>query len=532
MNRQTIIACDLFCGAGGGSSAFVAACDELGFDFDLTAINHWDAAIETHSANHPNVRHLCENLECVWPREVVKGGKLHFALFAPECTSHSNAGGGRAKNEQSRATAWHVVRWCEELDIENVLVENVREFLDWGPLYPDDHPDEALRGKPVPELKATYYRDWLQSLKKRGYKCEHRILNAAFFGAATSRERYFLQAKKIRPGKRPRITWPEPTHEERENLWGKPIFRAAREIIDWDVPGESIYARKRPLSEKTMRRILAGLRKFSGLPFIVPNFGEAQGQAPRTHNLQEPLPTITSRGAGNLIQPFLLVYRGDADGRSIDRPLNTVTTTGKHAALIEPEFVSLESFVLGQQSCAAPRSTNEPLPTIATAGAISLLQPFLLKYHGQRREGEDAGSRLYSLAEPLRTIDTSNRFALCEPFIVVYNGTSNASSIQEPLPTVTTKDRFALIDPCMIDVLAIDKGQVVGVLDIRFRMLLSRELSAAMGFPGSYQFAGNDTQVKKQIGNAIEFHVARALIREMLQGYVPKTERKTKRKTQ
>lgn len=545
--KETLFCGDFFCGSGGGTTGMIQAADELGLNLDVLAINHWPTAIETHEMNHANVRHLCENLDCVWPREVVTGGKLHLALFAPECTSHSRASGGRPKSDQSRATAWHVVRWAEELDIENILVENVREFVDWGPLYPSDYHIEKLRDRPISEKKGDYFRDWITSLRKRGYRVEYQILNAAYFGATTSRTRFFLQAKKIRDGKRPRITWPEPTHDTAENMFGKPRFRAAREIIDWELEGKSIYNRPKPLAENTMRRIYAGLQKFSGLPFLI---GQQSCAAPRDVN--EPAPTVATAGAISLIEPFLVVFRQHRDGASLDEPLSTITTTGKHHGLCEPFLVPVT------HSSAKSRGIDlkVPFPTITTAkgGEFALATPFLVKYHGSHAGRVDGDNRACSIDEPIRTLDTQPRFALCEPFVlppegihrgnvarsmevpmqtltqrgggsliepflVPYYGNSGPASVDEPLDTVTTRDKFALVAPEMIEFYGIDKGDIVGVLDIRFRMLQPHELSRAMGFPEDYQFAGTKEQKTKQIGNAIEVNMARALCREMLKGY-------------
>lgn len=540
-----IIVADFFCGSGGGTEGIIQALKGLGLESDILAINHWPTAIETNRLNHPNVTYLCENLDCVWPRAVVPGGKMHFAIFAPECTDHSRASGGRAKSEQSRATAWHVVRWAEELDIENILVENVKEFLGWGPLYPDDYPIEKLRARPIPEKKGTYFRDWVASLRKRGYRVEWRILNAAYFGAATSRERFFLQAKRIRGGKRPKITWPEPTHDTSENLFGRPRFRAAREIIDWELEGKSIYHRAKPLAPNTMRRIYAGLQKFSGVPFLL---GQQSCSAPRS--LDELVPTVATAGAISMIEPFLVVFRQNREAASLDEPISTITTTGKHHALCEP-FIVPVTHQGGETRC---NDLKKPLPTLTKSGEFALAEPFLIKYHGSHAGRVDGNERVCPLDEPMKTLDTQPRFALCEPFvlppegvhrgnaprniegpmqtlttrgggqlvqpfIVPYYGNSEAVSVEDPLGTVTTRDHFALVAPEMMEICGIDKGDIVGVLDIRFRMLQPHELAAAMGFPEDYQFAGNKAEQTKQVGNAIEVNMARALIREMLRGY-------------
>ncbi|HEY0075555.1 MAG TPA: DNA cytosine methyltransferase [Abditibacteriaceae bacterium] len=509
--KVTIKTGDFFCGAGGGTSGLLEACEELGIEVEVDAVNHWDTAIKTHSINHPNVRHWCENLDSVWPRKIVPSAHLHFAVFAPECTHHARARGAKPMNAQSRATAWCVIRWAEEINIENILVENVPEFMQWGPLYPDDYPDEKKRGRPIPEKKGLFFKNWIKQLKIRSYKVDYRVLNSAFFGAATARKRFFLQARK-----KGRITWPEPTHEpkpeQQSSLFGqKPKFVPARNIIDWSLQGESIYNRDRPLAENTMNRIYAGIKKFSGLPFIVPNFGERDGQVPRTHSIDTPLPSVTGVGAGNLVQLFLVVLRNNCDARSLEEPTPTICAGGEH---------------------------------------IGLCEPFLMKYHGSHKGRGDGAQRVYPLDEPIKTLDTQPRFAVIEPYLISLEHSTEdrgharrclpvtsplptvtsrgAADVNEPLPTITTKDRFALVDPQFVEYVA-DKGEVIGVLDILFRMLQPHELGAAMGFRKSYSFCGNREDQIRQIGNAIEVNTMKALCKEMLKSYAPRRKNRKQR---
>ena len=136
---KTIYAADLFCGAGGSATAVFQAAGQDGFRVEMTAVNHWETAVETHSQNHPGARHLCADLDSLNPRKAVPGGKLDLLWASPECTHHSRARGGRPMEDQSRATAWCVLRWAEALAIETILIENVCEFVEWGPLYPSDY---------------------------------------------------------------------------------------------------------------------------------------------------------------------------------------------------------------------------------------------------------------------------------------------------------------------------------------------------------------------------------------------------------
>ena len=127
-NHPRFKVADLFCGAGGSTSGVVQALDELGMDYELICINHWLPAIETHKANHPTATHLCSSLDNVDPRTLVPDGRLNLLWASPECTHHSVARGGRPMNDQSRASAFHILRWCEALYIDAVVIENVKEF--------------------------------------------------------------------------------------------------------------------------------------------------------------------------------------------------------------------------------------------------------------------------------------------------------------------------------------------------------------------------------------------------------------------
>jgi DNA (cytosine-5)-methyltransferase 1 len=525
MDRM-IQAVDLFCGAGGTSSGLYHACNHMGVGLNLVAINHWPRAIETHQANHPDARHICATLESIDPRVAVPSGHLDIMVASPECTHHSVARGGKPVNDQLRASAWHLLRWIELLKIDNILIENVREFRDWGPT--DTH------SKPIKKRKGETYQAFLSVLRSMNYTVEDRILNAADYGDPTSRHRLFIIARRGHK----KITWPKAAFAENvdPNLFGDELrpYRTAREIIDWALPGESIFKRKKALAPATMNRIAAGLRKYGGKnaePFLVMMYGSSDARS-----LDRPMPTITAGGNHiGLAEPFLvhITHKGGDRAHSIDSPVPTITCAHRgEMALIEP-------FVLGQQSCAAPRSVDKPLPTIATAGAIALVEPYLIRYHGNHQGKDDGEKRTHGLDQPIPTLDTSNRYALiepfitimkgqsktrdidspvptittnphlylCEPFITKYYGTANGQSIDKPLDTITTKDRFGLVEP-------VADGETV--YDIRFRMLQPHELAAAMSFDPEYQFSGNKTDRIKQIGNAVPVRTAAALCGSLL----------------
>lgn len=479
--RKTIVAADLFCGAGGTSTGLARACEAAGVGLNLLAVNHWDVAIDTHSKNHPGVRHLCESLDNVDPRKVVPGGRLNLLVASPECTHHSNARGGKPMSDQSRASAWHILRWAEALYVDNILIENVREFMNWGPLGVDGRPLKSKRGET--------FRVFLSGLRSLNYDVDFRVLNAADYGDPTTRERLFVMARK-RPRK---VSWPEPTHRpvtSQEEMFGSTQpWRTAREIIDWSLPGTSIFNRKRPLSETTIARIAAGLRRFGGKaaePFLVMLYGTGKARS-----VDEPVPTVTAGGGHiGLCEPFVVQmnHKNDAP-RSVDQPIATVTATSADFALVEP-------FLIGaggpSGSGRQPRSVDDPLGTVMTENHTALVEPFIVPLnHG-------AGDlRSYSMDLPMPTLTTIDALGMIEPYLVKYYGTGGEQATDEPLGTITAKDRFGLV-------------QTVG-LDIRFRMLQPHELARAMSFPDDYQFSGNRELKVKQIGNAVPVGLAQAL---------------------
>lgn len=314
-----ISAVDLFAGAGGTSTGLLQAATDLGLSVDLLAINHWEKSVATHAANHPNARHLCESIERIIPAQAVPSGRLALLAASPECTHHSNAAAGRPRSDQSRATAWHVCRWAADLTVDNIFVENVAEFQNWGPL------DAA--GRPIRRRRGETFQAFVQALRCMGYRVEYRLQNAADFGDATSRRRLILMARR---GDK-RIVWPEPSH-------GTPTtpHRTARDIIDWTLKGRPISGRTRPLSATTLRRVEAGLQKFGGSvpePFLI--LMEHRGSE---RNINRPLPTITTArcGAIALCSPFLIKFYGTADSpASVEDPLATVTTKDRFL-LVEP----------------------------------------------------------------------------------------------------------------------------------------------------------------------------------------------------
>ena len=282
---------DLFCGAGGSTTGIDQALKRMGRQGIILAINHWTVAIQTHQANNPSVQHLCESVDHIDPTKVVPGRELDLLWASPACTHHSVARGGRPRCEQQRAPAWIIPFWLENLKVKRLIIENVPEFQNWGPL--DDS------GRPIKEARGETFKAFIAAIQSLGYSVDWRVLNAANYGDPTIRRRLFIQAIK---GAGRIIIWPNITHEKNQfNYKGLPKWIPAREIIDKDLHGESIFRRKRPLAAATLRRIEHGIKKFWN-PYA---------------------------------EPFLITLRGTGKSRSLDEPLPTVTTFG-HEALIEP----------------------------------------------------------------------------------------------------------------------------------------------------------------------------------------------------
>ena len=349
---------DLFCGAGGASEGLVAA---AGPGVALTAVNHWQPAIATHRANYPWARHFEEDVRRVDPRQAIGKGGIRLGVAGPDCTHHSNARGGKPRSSGQRALAWDVVRWARLTEAQALLIENVPEFVSWGPLTPEGARDRSRAGE--------YFEEFLAGLRRLGYAVDWRILCAADYGDATTRRRLFIQARQDG-----RISWPESTHSPNPagDLFGGEKWRSAAQIIDWSIPGASIFTRAKPLAEKTMTRIVEGVRRFAGESFVVP-----QLSCGRVRALSEPLPTLTATGTGNaLVTPFLLGVGGPS-GRQKARPV------------------------------------SEPLGTVLGANHQYLVEPFLLSYYGTGRP--------IPLSDPLPTMTGRDRFALAEP-IALHDG--------------------------------------------------------------------------------------------------------------
>lgn len=324
MNKKLNII-DMFCGGGGESTGLIAAAHDYGFDINMSAINHWERAIETHAANYPFAEHRVEDVQTINPETLKASVNTDLLWASPACTHHSVARGGKPRNEQMRAPAWDVLRFAEILHPKRIIIENVPEFQNWGPLTPD--------GKPIVEKKGQTFNMFIKCLQSLNYTVSYRVLCAADYGAPTSRRRLFIQAVRKDCGKK--IIWPRPTNVKDGDLF-LPKWRTASEIVDWSIPCQLIKDRKKPLADATLRRIEYGIREFWGdyaEPFIAKLYGNSTAE-----RLDVPLSTISCSGAHHMliqpvsnIKPFITEYYGNGGAHPINIPLPTITTKDRFA---------------------------------------------------------------------------------------------------------------------------------------------------------------------------------------------------------
>lgn len=439
---------DNFAGGGGASTGIELALNRL---VDI-AINHDPVAMAMHKANHPQTRHLREDVFDVDPVDVVAGWPVGLVWLSPDCKHFSRAKGGKPVSKRIRGLAWVAVRWAATVKPRIIMLENVEEFLTWGPL--------GQGGRPVIKHKGRTFRAFVRRLEREGYRVEWRILRACDYGAPTFRKRLFLIARRDgRP-----IVWPELTHGPGRSL----PWRTAAECIDWSIPCPSIFGRKRPLCDATMRRIVKGLKKFvidAKRPFIVSL--THQGTS-RVHNIDEPLRTIAGANCGELalVTAFLAKHFGGntTPGCLLDDPMSTVTEKDHHALVV-----------------------------------ATLVRQF----------GTSSGA---DIEKPMATVmpDGGGKTSLVKAFLTKYYGTGGASNLRKPAPTLTTKDRLGIVTV---------HGTDYFITDIGMRMLRPRELFLAQGFPESYiiDFDYNGKPLSKtaqvrMVGNSVSPPAARALV--------------------
>lgn len=530
---------DNFAGGGGASTGIEAA---IGRPVDI-AINHDPEALAMHAANHPHTAHFCESVWDVNPREVTRNQPVGLVWLSPDCKHFSKAKGGKPVEKKIRGLAWVALRWAAVARPRVIMLENVEEFQDWGPLIVDGDG----KARPCPKRKGRDFQSFTNALRRQGYQVEWRELRACDYGAPTIRKRLFLVAR--RDGLP--IVWPEPTHGNPASeavKRGKLLpWRTAAECIDWSLPCPSIFERKRPLAEATMRRIAKGIMRYvvnAAEPFIVKYYGEKSTSEFRGHDMDEPFHTQSTENRFALVQPFITEHANGSSPRNMpaDEPLRTqcAQTKGGHFAMVAPTLVATG---YGEREGQAPRAPglDKPLGTVvAGGGKHALVSAFLAQFNttgnGKPHSGHrpdkplstavasrtvqglvsvhlvGAGGPAYSgkpkaADEPLGTQTTENHRAVVTSNLVKMRGTNIGQDDREPLHTLSAQGtHFAEVRAFLIKYYGTDQdpqmreplhtvttkdryglvtvhGQEYAIADIGLRMLSPRELFRAQGFP-------------------------------------------------
>jgi DNA (cytosine-5)-methyltransferase 1 len=549
---------DLFSGAGGTTTGIEQAKYEgVKIGRVLACINHDDVAIASHAANHSAVKHFIEDVRGFdvsrFPESIC--ALFTFIWISLECTNFSNAKGGQPRDADSRTLAEHIFPYIEKLNPNYIFIENVREFMSWGDL------DDC--GKPVSKDKGRLFLRWVKNVCSYGYTCEWKILNSADFGAYTSRKRLFIIfAKNGMP-----IVWPETTHAKGGGF-GMPKWKAVKDVLDLEDKGESIFGRKKPLSENTYKRIYAGLVKYiagGDESFLAKYYSGLE-----TAGLNNPSPTLTTKDRMSLVSPeFLLKWlsndpkTGSNNGVSIDGPAPVVTTQNR-LGLCQPEFL------INYQHSSKVNSIDDPSPTITTHDKYAKIHAdcFLDMQYSQ-------GQRHQSAEEPCGSLLTVPKQKLISAqFLDQQYGKSKPRGIDEPVGSLVANPKENLITaflmntqyssdgqgldrPCFTLIARMDKkppylistaaGNVAievyesdspmmqkikqfmaayGIVDIKMRMLKVKELLRIQGFPEDYKLMGNQAQQKKFIGNAVVPVMSKKLIEALYEANLKQQKEK------
>lgn len=564
---------DNFAGGGGASTGIELA---LGRPVDI-AINHDINAIEMHKANHPFTLHLCESVWDVDPYEICAGRKIALAWFSPDCTHFSKAKGGKPVKKEIRGLAWVVLRWArlqEDLKPRVIMLENVEEFKTWGPLTEDGYPD--------PEHKGETFLEFVNTLRECGYTVEWKELKACDYGAPTTRKRFVLQARSDGMD----IIWPAPTHAPADSkdvkAGKKKPYVPAKDIIDWSIPTKSIFERKKPLSEATLKRIARGIFKYvinNPNPYVLPNnqnehrfvtpaisvnntghpgscivdqlrtftdsghhslvtpallqMGYPDNDGKRVCDIEKPIGTICAQGNKYAMSVATMIQTGYGERKGqlprvidIDKPLGTLVSTGKHAVVL----AHIDKAYGGNYSgCGS--DISKPLDTITAVDHNRLCTAFISKYYSGCIRSD-----ISNIDDPLHTITARPCHSICQiqlsdhseevnAFLIKYYGKGIGQGIDEPIHTISSKDHFGLITI---------HGINCKIVDIGLRMLTPRELYRAQGFPDDYEIeigaSGKKMSKAEQIkrcGNSVCPDLAAALVKANFPEYAEKEKIQT-----
>ena len=540
---------DLFCGAGGTSTGVERArLDGRKCARVIACVNHDANAILSHAANHPHTRHFTEDIRTLdlgplkahTAVERMKNPDAKVVLWASlECTNHSRAKGGMSRDADSRTLAEHLFRYIEELRPDYIQIENVVEFMEWGPLRvkvvrdpetgaescPLDIKHDRKRKQttvapvwiPDPEQKGTLYRKWVEEVCARGYRFDHRVLNSADFGASTSRDRYFgLFARVGLP-----MVWPRPTHARKPtaDLFGGSLkpWRAVRDVLDFDDRGESIFTRRKPLVDATLDRIHAGLVKFvaGGQDAFLVKWNSVNGKTGKyiAPDLNAPCPTVATQNRLGVARVNFLSkqFGGDPNGKNIgvEGPAGTLTTVDHHA------------FVSAYYGNGYNSSIDSPAPTLTTKDRFQVVRPFFVNSYS-------GGGQTGSVDVPCGALLTNPKQDLVSAkFLLNPQYRSAGGSVEAPCFTLIA--RMDKRPPYLVEV---ERGQpaweiraddtpamrrikefceLYGIVDITMRMLRISEMKRIQGFGDDYVLVGTQEEQKKYLGNAVVTQVATAM---------------------
>lgn len=536
---------DLFCGAGGTSTGVENAryADEQCAKV-IACVNHDANAIASHAANHPDALHFTEDIRTLELSPLVahveRMKKIYpdalIVLWASlECTNFSKAKGGQPRDADSRTLAEHLFRYIEAIDPDYIQIENVEEFMSWG--------DMDEKGHPISKDKGRCYEKWKRNVRKYGYDFDWRILNAADYGAYTTRKRFFgIFAKRDLP-----IVFPEPTHckDGKSDMFGKlEKWKPVKEVLDFSDEGDSIFCRKKPLAEKTLERIYAGLIKFVAGgkdAFIVKYNSMSRTGRYQAPSVDEPCPVVATQGRLALAKVNFLSkqFSGQPDSKniSVEGPAGTITCKDHHA------------FVSAYYGNGHNHSVELPAPTVTTKDRLALVNSVFI-------DNQYGTGKPTSIELPVGTVTTVPKFNMvsCKPWIMNTAFSNVGSSIEQPSQTITANRKWHYLmnpqfasaggsvnNPCFTLIARMDKMPpylveveggigiqvtsndspmtikikefmaLYGIIDIKMRMLRIAELKKIMGFPEDYVLIGPQSDQKKFIGNAVEVNMARVL---------------------
>lgn len=449
--KREINTVDLFCGAGGATTGLELALERLGLRHRGLAINHWKIAVETMTANHPDVDTKQMSIEAAVPADLVPGGRVDFLWASPSCTHHSRAKGGKPRDDQQRAQPELLFTWLDQLYVRRFCVENVPEFVEWAPLGLDKKPLKSriklmdARGVCCANgglvKVGSSFQAWINAIKARSYDVEWKIVNCANYGDATTRRRFFLQAVRKGCG---RIVWPEPTHAEdpQPTLFGPPLkkWRGIRECLDLSDTGTSIFNRPHPLAKNTLRRVFVGLRKYCGLDFQLDFLGADGPDEPRLRSTAEPLATQPAGGNRTaLVRSFLVRFNNHADAESVEKPLSVVTAHAEHHALCSA--LIMDHFKNGEA-----RPADAPVGAQPTHDRFSVVQAFAVD---MSHPGDTADEgRVSPGSKPLKTATARNNTAAA--FVVTDQAHNAPRSVDKPIRTQTAVRKDYIVRPLVL----------------------------------------------------------------------------------